>query len=218
MIKLDFEKYTKINDLTRRLSNVFNQVISLFNGVESRIKALENTSSQSFLTGEVKMWPSNTIPNGFLLCDGSAISRTTYATLFAVVGTTYGVGDGSTTFNLPPNGLTPRGAGTFTVNGRVKDGGTLGSILEDQMQKITGSITKGAANDAVIGGQAGANVSSTGSLSTATDRTGIVSTGSGFRSFSINFDSSTSPDARTSSATVGETRASSFAINFIIKT
>ena len=41
------------------------------------------------------------IPNGFMLCDGSAISRTTYATLFSIIGTTYGAGDGSTTFNIP---------------------------------------------------------------------------------------------------------------------
>lgn len=40
-------------------------------------------------------------PSGFLLCDGSAVSRTTYAGLFAVVGTTWGAGDGSTTFNVP---------------------------------------------------------------------------------------------------------------------
>ncbi|MCW8965596.1 MAG: phage tail protein [Candidatus Pacearchaeota archaeon] len=41
------------------------------------------------------------VPSGYLECDGSAVSRTTYADLFAVIGTTYGVGDGSTTFNLP---------------------------------------------------------------------------------------------------------------------
>ena len=46
-------------------------------------------------------WSDSSIPSGFLECDGTAVSRTTYATLFAVVGTTYGVGDGSTTFNLP---------------------------------------------------------------------------------------------------------------------
>ena len=40
-------------------------------------------------------------PQGWLLCDGSAVSRTTYAALFAVIGTTYGSGDGSTTFNIP---------------------------------------------------------------------------------------------------------------------
>ena len=42
-----------------------------------------------------------TIPAGYLLCDGSAISRTTYSALFASIGTTYGAGDGNSTFNLP---------------------------------------------------------------------------------------------------------------------
>jgi len=50
---------------------------------------------------EVRMWPTATAPSGFLICDGSEISRTTYADLFVVIGTTFGVGDGSTTFNLP---------------------------------------------------------------------------------------------------------------------
>jgi hypothetical protein len=42
-----------------------------------------------------------TVPDGFLSCDGSAVSRSTYGNLFAAIGTTYGAGDGSTTFNLP---------------------------------------------------------------------------------------------------------------------
>jgi microcystin-dependent protein len=55
------------------------------------------------------------LPFGFLACDGSAISRTTYATLFAIIGTNYGVGDGSTTFNLPDSrGRTHVGVGTYT--------------------------------------------------------------------------------------------------------
>lgn len=47
------------------------------------------------------MWSTNTVPDGYLICDGSAVSRTTYAELFGVIGTTYGAGNGSTTFNLP---------------------------------------------------------------------------------------------------------------------
>lgn len=53
------------------------------------------------LTGEIVLYGNNTAPSGWLLCDGAAVSRTTYADLFAVLGTAYGVGDGSTTFNLP---------------------------------------------------------------------------------------------------------------------
>jgi len=53
------------------------------------------------LTGEIKMWGVASAPAGYLLCDGAAVSRTTYAALFAVYGTTFGAGDGSTTFNLP---------------------------------------------------------------------------------------------------------------------
>lgn len=51
--------------------------------------------------GEVKMYAGSSAPSGFLLCNGAAVSRTTYAALFGVINTTYGPGDGSTTFNLP---------------------------------------------------------------------------------------------------------------------
>ena len=51
--------------------------------------------------GSVIAWTTGTAPTGTLECDGSAVSRTTYADLYAVVGTIYGTGDGSTTFNLP---------------------------------------------------------------------------------------------------------------------
>ena len=51
--------------------------------------------------GAVMAFAMSTEPTGWMECDGAAISRTTYAALFAAIGTTYGVGDGSTTFNLP---------------------------------------------------------------------------------------------------------------------
>ncbi|MDD2988935.1 MAG: tail fiber protein [Zoogloea sp.] len=57
--------------------------------------------SGASIIGEVRAITSATIPNGWLLCDGSAVSRSTYALLFAAIGTAYGAGDGSTTFNLP---------------------------------------------------------------------------------------------------------------------
>ena len=53
------------------------------------------------LTGVVLPYAGNSVPTGFLLCNGQAVSRTEYLDLFSVIGTTYGEGDGSTTFNLP---------------------------------------------------------------------------------------------------------------------
>jgi microcystin-dependent protein len=55
----------------------------------------------SVVTGTIQMWPTVTAPTGYLLCTGTAVSRSTYSDLFAVIGTTFGAGDGVTTFNLP---------------------------------------------------------------------------------------------------------------------
>lgn len=63
--------------------------------------------------GTIMAYGGSSAPDGYLLCDSSAISRTTYARLFAVVSTTFGVGDGSTTFNLPDlRDKVPLGKGT----------------------------------------------------------------------------------------------------------
>ena len=76
--------------------------------------------------GVIQMFGGSTPPAGWLLCDGSAVSRTTYATLFAAIGTTWGAGDGSTTFNLPDlRGRAPIGAGT----GSGLSARTLGQVL-----------------------------------------------------------------------------------------
>lgn len=58
-------------------------------------------SGDTLPVGSIVAYSSTTIPTNWLLCDGRAISRTEYALLFSIIGTTYGVGDGSTTFNLP---------------------------------------------------------------------------------------------------------------------
>ena len=55
----------------------------------------------AYIPGVVQLYAGSTAPSGWLICNGQAISRTTYAALFAVIGTTYGAGDGSTTFNVP---------------------------------------------------------------------------------------------------------------------
>lgn len=59
-------------------------------------------------TGAIIMYGGAVAPTGWLIGDGSAVSRTVQAPLFAVIGTTYGIGDGSTTFTLPPKGYFPR--------------------------------------------------------------------------------------------------------------
>jgi len=56
---------------------------------------------QAVPTGSVHMMATTTAPSGYLKCNGTAISRTTYAALFAIIGTTHGAGDGSSTFNVP---------------------------------------------------------------------------------------------------------------------
>jgi len=58
-------------------------------------------SNAGIPTGTVSAFAGSAAPTGYALCDGSAVNRTTQAALFAVIGTTYGIGDGSTTFNLP---------------------------------------------------------------------------------------------------------------------
>jgi microcystin-dependent protein len=64
-----------------------------------------------YLVGEIRMWTGDTPPDGWLIANGQAINRTQYADLFSVVGTKYGAGDGTTTFNLPNlSGKFPLGA------------------------------------------------------------------------------------------------------------
>jgi microcystin-dependent protein len=65
-----------------------------------RISALEANFS-STPAGTMTMWATDVAPTNWLLCDGAAVSRTTYASLFAAIGIKYGAGNGTTTFNLP---------------------------------------------------------------------------------------------------------------------
>jgi microcystin-dependent protein len=59
------------------------------------------TGIEGIPTATIVPWSSASVPSGFLECNGTAVSRSTYSALFAIVGTTYGAGDGSTTFNTP---------------------------------------------------------------------------------------------------------------------
>jgi microcystin-dependent protein len=83
-------------------------------------------------SGALLPFAGSTAPAGYLLCDGSAVSRVTYASLFAVIGTTYGAGDGSTTFNLPDL----RGRAVF---GKDDMGGTTAGVVTSSGSGINGT-------------------------------------------------------------------------------
>lgn len=80
-------------------------------------------------TGSIFMWPTPTAPGGYLLLDGSAVSRTVFAALFSILSTNFGPGDGTSTFNLPnfSNGIFPMGAGT--ANPLASTGGEATHLL-----------------------------------------------------------------------------------------
>jgi microcystin-dependent protein len=59
------------------------------------------TGIEGIPTATIVPWSSSSVPTGFLECNGQAVSRSTYAALFAIVSTTYGSGDGASTFNVP---------------------------------------------------------------------------------------------------------------------
>lgn len=93
-------------------------------------------------TGTVIAFAGNSVPAGYLICNGAAVSRTTYAGLFAVIGTTYGAGDGFSTFNLPDLiGKFIQGSGNA---GRVKEAGLPnieGTFYSSHGQSMVGKET-----------------------------------------------------------------------------
>lgn len=127
-------------------------------------------------------------PTGWLLCDGSAVSRTTYAALFAIIGTTYGAGNGTTTFNVPdfrgrvPVGLDNMGgssANRLTAVAADTLGGTLGAETHTLSTPEIPGHTHTYTDQYVAGTSGGAFLgpSATNSTSTLDSQTGL-STGS----------------------------------------
>jgi microcystin-dependent protein len=86
--------------------------------------------------GTINAFGGSTAPEGWLLCQGQAISRTDYSALFAVIGTAFGAGDGSTTFNVPDfREVVPVGAGTSTRSEiATHDAFDVGQFKDDQFQ------------------------------------------------------------------------------------
>ena len=100
------------------------------------------SASSGIPAGILAPFAGSTAPDGWLLCDGSAVSRTTYSSLFAVIAATYGAGDGSTTFTLPD--LRGRMAlGLDNMGGTSRDivtaatADTLGAETGEEMHQLT---------------------------------------------------------------------------------
>jgi len=106
-------------------------------GATTAVGAVANLGLGTFLvpTGTILMWPSNTIPGDWVLCDGSAILRSTYATLYGIIGTTFGAGNGTTTFNVPNyTDRMPRGVGAAALGGT---GGSADAIIVSHTHTAT---------------------------------------------------------------------------------
>ena len=132
------------------------------------------TGIEGIPTGTITPWSQSTAPTGFLECAGAAVSRSTYAALFAVIGTTYGAGDGSTTFNLP--NLTDRvavhksnnkafastgGANTVANTGNVAGSTANATLSTAQLASHSHGISNLKNSAAYTGGQKAVNPTQT---------------------------------------------------------
>ena len=158
-------------------------------GLDSHIAAEVNKISPSIVPpGMILAFAGKTVPNGWLLCNGAAVSRTTYANLFQAIGTAWGAGDGSTTFNLP----------NFT--GRVVQGtanpAEVGKYLEASLPNITGTYCA----EQLTSNSAVSHESVSGSLFSITPTTKQVCTGTYGVGLGIGFDAS-----KSNSTYLGET-------------
>jgi microcystin-dependent protein len=142
------------------------------------------TGIEGIPTATIVPWSSASVPTGFLECNGAAVSRSTYAALFAIVGTTYGAGDGATTFNVPDlqdnvavgkSGTkalaSTGGANTTPVTAGGNIGGTTANATLSTPQLASHSHP-GSFNKTPVGGIGGPPSGSIAGPSTSTGSTG----------------------------------------------
>ena len=175
---------------------------------------LPPVNTSPVVTGSVTMWPVETPPADYLLCDGSAQNRTTFADLFAVLGVIYGDGDGSTTFNLPDyRGRFMRGtddgagddpdAASRADRGDGVTGDNVGTRQNFALQNITGSLNVGSGSRLTSG---------SGAFSVSNATSSGAATGGNSGELAASFNASNVVETST------ETRPRNIYINYIIKT
>lgn len=182
-------------------------------GLDGRVSTLESSTAIP-PTGAIMPFAGSSAPAGWLLCQGQAISRTTYATLFAVIGTTYGVGDGSTTFNLPD--LTNefiRGVGSYSLGQKFSDEIKAHTHGPGSLSGTTNSAGSHNHTSQTAFG-AGVQNDETGIQTTTNDNAGTLATSTtGAHTHTVTINGGV-----TGSTGGSETRPRGIALNFIIKT
>lgn len=114
-------------------------------GLTRRVATPASQPGDTFPAGIIQMWAGPSAPTGWLFCDGTAVARATYPTLFANIGTTWGAGDGSTTFNLPNfHDYMPIGAGNLYA--LAASGGEATHVLTAAEMPVHGHSVSGSAS------------------------------------------------------------------------
>jgi microcystin-dependent protein len=127
-------------------------------------------------TGVLLPFAADAAPSGWLICDGTALSRTTYARLFAVIGTAYGSGDGTATFNLPDlRGRVPVGKGSHADVSTLGNNDGVAAASRSPRHNSTHNLTLPDHQHNLQLGQGGGFITITGN---STGPAPIITTGS----------------------------------------
>ena len=127
-----------VHDVAENSSDISALETTVGDSNSGLVKDVNDLMSFISPTGMISAYGGSSAPNGWLICDGSAVSRTDYADLFNVIGTSFGTGDGSTTFNLPDlRECTTKGAGTTSRTVGTHSAVNVGDFVDDRVQTHT---------------------------------------------------------------------------------
>lgn len=186
--------------------------------------------------GAIYPYGGSSTPSGYLMCDGSAVSRTDYSALFAVIGTSFGAGDGSTTFNIPDlREATTKGVGLSgkSSNHYDSDGVALGEFIEDRIKShthsmnhthtfsgTTGGMNSNASHTHTTDGFESINVAKSGfGYAGFVNGTGTQTTNATNTDHTHNYSGTTSGASTSTTGSTGSatTEVKAVGVNYIIK-